>query len=92
MSVTSSAEMFEIVVSDDENTLWVNAFDGSCIARFSKKFGIDIHNTATDQIENNAPQCRYCTHHAPDNDDWLVFRQKVLSFYGLDIDVDLIRF
>lgn len=88
----TSSTPFEIVVSDDKSTLWINAFDGSCIARFSKRFGIDIHNTATDQIENHAPQCLYCTHHAANKDDWLLFCQKVFTFYGIDLDLELVQF
>lgn len=87
----SSAEC-EVIASSNGETLWVNHLDGSCIARFSKRFGIDVHNTATDQIFHGKSECRYCTHGEAGKDDWQVFRSKVFEFYGIEIKEDLIAF
>jgi hypothetical protein len=33
-----------------KNTVWVNSADGSCLARFSIRFGMDIHRSAPEQM------------------------------------------
>lgn len=90
--MTTFPSDYEIVVSTDSHTLWVNADDGSCLARFSTKFGMDIHNSATDQIENNMPQCLYCTHGKTNIEDWNMFRRKMKEIYNIDIHQDEIYF
>ena len=90
MTPTTSAE-YEIALSPCGNTLWVNANDGSYIARFSKKFGIDIHNSATKQMETGI-QCLYCTHTEATAVDWNNFRQKVKQYHDIELPLDLIKF
>lgn len=52
----------EIEVDTTRTTVWVNStIDGSCIGRFSKKFGMDIHKTGTQQL-NGEGECLHCTH------------------------------
>ncbi len=88
----SSDAEYEVITSKNGDTVWVNYLDGSCIARFSKRFGIDVHNTATDQLLHGKSQCRYCTHGEADRDDWQVFRSKVFEFYGIEIKDSLLTF
>lgn len=82
---------YEIQVSTCGNTVWINAEDGSSIARFSKRFGIDVHNSTTDQLEGK-PQCLYCTHTKPTLKDWITFRQKVLEHFSIELPLNLIKF
>lgn len=79
---------YEIQLSENRDRLWVHAPDGSTVARFSR-FGIDLHNTVTDQM-NGLPQCRLCTHSAPTVEDWLLFREKVREWWRCDINEDAI--
>ena len=84
-------EDFELTVSSDGGTVWVNAFDGSSIARFSKRFGIDIHRSATEQLAG-AGQCLYCTHEKALESDWLLFCDKVAELHNIRIPKDSITF
>lgn len=86
---------YQVLVEPNRRRLWVNASDGSAVARFNVRFGIDIHNSATDQL-NGAPECLYCTHEQPSLADWDEFRARVKLLYGVvlaqdDIDVTLLR-
>lgn len=51
--------LHEVVVSGDGATVWVNGPDGSCIGRFSKRFGIDVHHTGTRQAEEGRVHLLY---------------------------------
>ena len=82
---------YEIQVSTCGNTLWINAEDGSSIARFSKRFGMDVHNSTTDQLEGK-PQCLHCTHIKPTLKDWITFRQKILEHFNIELPLNLIKF
>ena len=79
----------EINVSADGQTVWVNASDGSCIGRFSKRFGIDVHTTATDQLAGKS-QCLVCTHGAGDMAAWGVFVDAMSRHHGIDVPEELI--
>lgn len=83
--------MYEVIVSADGGTLWVNGGDGSCIGRFSKRFGIDLHNTATDQLAG-LPQCLACTHGSAGSAEWALFRQQMREHHGVEIDDELLSF
>lgn len=83
---------FEVVTSANRETVWVNASDGSCIGRFSRRFGIDVHNTAEAQIHDGTPQCLYCTHRPGTPDDWQRFIQKMREHHQIDLDESLISF
>lgn len=50
-----------IDVSSEGSTVWINSADGSCIGRFSKRFGLDVHRTLTEQMAGGS-QCLHCTH------------------------------
>ncbi|KWT98284.1 MULTISPECIES: hypothetical protein [unclassified Variovorax] len=82
---------FETQVSGSRDTVWVNASDGSCVARFSKKFGIDVHNSATAQMQG-AKECLMCTHAPAGEDEWERFRAAVLEHYGVKVRKNLLRF
>jgi hypothetical protein len=80
----------EVIVSPCGRTVWVNSgVDGSCIGRFSKAFGIDVHTTGTAQLEGKR-ECLFCTHGAADRDLWMSFRQAMVEHHGVDLDEDLL--
>lgn len=80
-----------IDVSSRGDTVWVTAHDGSCVGRFSKRFGIDVHRTVTEQLEG-ADQCLHCTHEPSGEAEWKAFREAVLQHHGIDVPVDVIDF
>lgn len=82
-------EMHEIVVSPNAQTVWINGADGSCIARFDTRFGLDVHRTATEQIAGEG-ECIYCTHERPSRTDWLKFCEQVKIHHHIDVPTDLI--
>lgn len=86
---------YEICTDQLGRRIWINADDGSAVARFNTATGVDIHNTARDQLAG-APECLWCTHGKPDYRTWQEFVKKVNSLFGLElssdtIDVDLLR-
>ena len=82
---------FSIEVSADRSTVWVNYKDGSCIGRFSKRFGIDLHTTVADQLEGKG-QCLYCMHGPASREDWITFCERLRDHYNIDLDQSLLRF
>ncbi len=82
---------FEVIVGDCGTRVWVNAPDGSNVGRFSKRFGLDVHTTVTEQQEG-ASQCLYCTHEPAGEGEWHVFREKLLVLHGVDLAADLLTF
>lgn len=78
-----------IDVSADGRTVWVNGADGSCIGRFSKQFGIDVHKTSTEQ-QAGGNQCLHCTHEPAGLAAWDTFRAKMKMHYQIDVPVDLV--
>lgn len=83
--------LYSIDVSARGDTVWVTGHDGSCVGRFSKRFGIDVHRTVTEQMAG-AAQCLHCTHEAAGATDWDVFREAVLLHHGIEVPMDTIRF
>ena len=83
--------LFDIQVSILGDTLWVAGHDGSCIARFSKRFGIDVHTTVEDQMKG-VGQCLYCTHEPAGQSDWDRFRAEVSNHHGIEIPAEMIVF
>ncbi len=80
----------QVEVSACGNTVWVNShLDGSCIGRFSKRHGIDVHRTGTEQALG-AGECLYCTHGPAGREEWDKFREAMLTHYGVNLPVDLI--
>lgn len=82
---------YQVDVSGNGDTLWVNANDGSCVARFSKRFGIDVHNSVTAQLAG-ASQCLFCTHAPAGPEEWKQFRESVKKNFGVDVPADIIKF
>ena len=80
-----------VQVSGDATTVWVHALDGSTVGRFSKRFGLDIHTTVTQQMEG-AAQCLYCTHAPPTLNDWRTFCELIAQHYGIEVRPSLIQF
>ena len=87
-----SERNYEIDVSACGNKLWINSTqDGSCIARFSKSFGIDIHRSGTEQLAGKG-ECLFCTHEPAGEDAWNKFREQVKKHYGITVRKSLIRY
>ncbi|WP_124076875.1 hypothetical protein [Burkholderia gladioli] len=80
-----------IEVSDAGDTVWVTGPDGSCVGRFSKRFGVDVHRTVTEQLAG-ADQCLHCTHQVADEDDWREFCAAVLMHHAIDVPFNTIQF
>lgn len=83
--------LYEISVSANGATLWVTGADGSCIARFSRHFGIDVHRTTAEQLAG-ASQCLFCTHGTAGRSEWEQFREAVRKHHGIDVPEDAITF
>jgi len=73
---------YEIQLDDLRRRVWVHGSDGSTVARFDNRFGMDIHRSITEQLAG-ALQCLYCTHEQPSLSDWETFRCKVEQHFGV---------
>ena len=82
---------YQVLYSDCGNRVWVNAIDGSCVARYNKRTGIDIHTTATQQLKGES-ECMYCTHTHATVEDWRVFCAKINTLFGIEIDKEFMRY
>lgn len=81
----------QIEVNPTRNTVWVNSsYDGSCIGRFSKRFGMDVHRTGTEQ-QMGMGECLYCTHTAATEADWHLFIRLMLEHYEVVIPSSLLE-
>lgn len=80
----SSQDTTELL--SDGRTVWINAADGSNIARFGR-MGIDVHTSITDQMKG-ASQCLACTHGMTDFADWRRFQALVQEHYGIMVGDD----
>lgn len=80
---------YEICVDELGKRVWINADDGSSVARFNTSMGVDIHNTVTAQMAG-APECLWCTHERPDYKTWKCFTLKVKELFGLSLSIDAI--
>lgn len=85
----SPSNSHEVILSACGRTVWVNAPDGSCVGRFSKTFGVDVHTTGVQQMSGNA-ECLYCTHEKPGPSEWTRFRAEMLAHHGVAIDEHLL--
>lgn len=82
---------YQVQVSSDGGTLWVNGPDGSAVGRFAKRFGIDVHRSGTEQVRGLG-ECLFCTHVPPGEAEWRQFIDAMREHYGLKIDRALIGF
>lgn len=79
-----------IQVNQSRDTLWVHSLDGSTVGRFSKRFGMDVHNTVSDQLAG-APQCLHCTHVPATQADWMEFCRLIQLNFGICIPLEIIE-
>lgn len=84
-------KIHSIDVSALGDTVWVTAHDGSCVGRFSKRFGIDVHRTLAEQMAG-AGQCLHCTHEPAGESEWQAFRKAILEHFGIEVPNDTISF
>lgn len=75
-----------VQVSADGKTVWVHAADGSTVGRFSVRFGVDIHRTATEQLKG-ASECLHCTHQPASEDDWTLFVELMQRHHGIAVNI-----
>lgn len=80
---------YGIDVSSDGGTVWVHAGDGSCVGRFSKIFGLDVHKTAAQQMAGGS-QCLHCTHEPAGPKAWNEFRAQMKVHHQIDVPADLV--
>lgn len=83
--------LHEVVQSPDGATVWVNAADGSCIGRFSRRHGIDVHTTSAEQLEGGR-QCLFCTHEPANQAAWESFCDAMLLHHRISVDRGLVTF
>lgn len=88
-AMTDSAPAFGINADPPRGTVWVNGFDGSCIGRFSKRYGIDVHRTASAQLAGEG-ECLMCTHAPADHASWLTFVDAMQEHHGVTVPPDLL--
>lgn len=81
----------KVQVSATGDTVWVHAMDGSTVGRFSKRFGLDVHTTVTEQM-SGVGQCLHCTHEPAGQAEWKLFRELMRKHYQIHVDVNLISF
>lgn len=81
--------LYDVQASSDKTTVWVHGPDGSCVGRFSKKFGLDVHTSITDQMRG-ASQCLNCTHEPASIKDWEAFRSDMMTHFNIPVDRELI--
>ncbi|MFM0239792.1 hypothetical protein [Paraburkholderia phytofirmans] len=84
-------DLYSIDVSALGDTVWVTGDDGSCVGRFSKRFGIDLHRTVTEQMAG-AAQCLHCTHDAAGAVECREFLEAIRRHYGIEVPADIISF
>jgi hypothetical protein len=88
---TKDGLLYEVQVSADGGTVWVNGPDGSAVGRFAKRFGLDVHRSGSEQL-NGLGECLFCTHYPPGRSDWAQFVAAMKEHYGLEIDPCSVRF
>lgn len=79
---------YAVQTSALRNTVWIHASDGSTVGRFGR-MGVDLHTTAQEQVAG-ASQCRLCTHGRSTVNDWKLFREKALEWWGVAVPEDAI--
>ena len=77
---------YEVEWSVINDAVWIHASDGSTVGRFGK-MGVDLHTTATEQLKGK-PQCRLCTHGRPSVEDWELFKNKAMEWWGVEVPDD----
>lgn len=80
-----------VQTSSDGSTVWVHSSDGTTVGRFSRRWGLDVHRTVTEQMAG-ADQCLHCTHTKPGPADWIDFCEQIKKHHGIDVDSSLVQF
>jgi len=89
-TVGKGGKLYEVCRDSFGRRLWINASDGSAVARFNVSTGVDVHNTVTDQMLGS-PECLWCTHDVPDYATWRDFVLVVKEQFGIEIlDTDIV--
>ncbi|MFJ2456569.1 hypothetical protein ACIOWK_33530 [Pseudomonas protegens] len=83
--------IYEVLVSHDGSTVWINCSDGNSVGRFSKHAGIDLHRTIAEQMAGEG-QCLDCTHEPAGAEEWERFRGGLAQHFNVSLPPDLIRF
>lgn len=86
---TINGALFELCLDGMGRKLWLNAADGSAVARFNVVTGVDIHNTATDQLKGMS-ECLWCTHEKPTLGVWIKFTDTINQRFGVVIPLNAI--
>lgn len=81
----------EVIGNQRKDTVWVNGSDGACWARFSIKFGMDVHKSLANQMDGES-ECLACTHEPASEQTWHDFIALVAQHHGVTVPVDLIEF
>ena len=74
----------KVHIVSDGRTVWVNDRYTN-IARFGH-FGIDIHNTAAEQMKGNV--CIECTHERTSLSDWRHFQVVMKRVFDIEVSDD----
>ncbi|UUA75151.1 hypothetical protein [Cellvibrio sp. QJXJ] len=82
--------LFEVCSDGLGCRIWINADDGSAVARFNTRTGVDVHNTVTDQLRG-AHECLWCTHGKPDRETWNQFVVKIDELFGIRFAIDAVK-
>jgi hypothetical protein len=69
-------------ITSDGHTVWVNAVDGMCVARFGR-YGIDVHRDYEGQKQSG--QCLACTAGLTTLRDWRAFQILMRRHYSIGI-------
>lgn len=88
---SSSGKLFDVQLSGDGSTVWVHSDDGSTVGRFSRRFGLDVHRTVTEQLAGKG-QCLHCTHEPAGEADWMKFCSLMQEHFGVTVDASLLEF
>lgn len=78
-----------VQVSENKQTVWCHALDGSTVGRFDWRYGLDVHTTVTAQMAG-ANQCLHCTHEPATLEDWRIFCDQMWRHHATFVDKDLL--
>lgn len=82
----------EVLIDKKRGIVWINSgVDGSCIGRFSKRAGMDVHRSGTDQMQGKG-ECLHCTHGEASKGDWLLFIRLMKQHYNVTIKPEALSF
>ncbi|MBK6616604.1 MAG: hypothetical protein IPG27_21770 [Ottowia sp.] len=91
MSSTHDGRPYQLQVSADGGTVWLNGPDGSAVGRFSKRFGIDVHRSGTEQVQGLG-ECLFCTHEPAGLKEWSLFVAALREHYGVEVCKEVLVF